>query len=113
MQLRERDAANFVARDWALLQSPLASLNPALRIRTQLKKLEAHVRGPREECQPPSGKGWTRKFAFRRGIPAPLSLADERGQAQRCLIGMAVLHRPALLLATSLPAPLTRLRRKS
>lgn len=84
-----------------VLQSPLTSLNPALRIGTQLREAwRAHARGSSEKClaavrcalksvclpQDP-------EFLKRR--PSQLSV----GQAQRVIIAMAVLHKPALLIA--------------
>ena len=114
MQLREREMRALRGKEIGLvLQSPLASLNPALRIGTQLEEAwRAHVRGPREECEAairqmletvslPSDEEFLRRY------PSQMSV----GQAQRVLIGMAVLHRPALLLAdepTSALDPVTQ-----
>jgi len=114
MQLREREMRALRGKEIGLvLQSPLASLNPALRIGTQLEEAwRAHVRSSREECQQairqmletvslPSDADFLRKY------PSQMSV----GQAQRVLIGMAVLHRPALLLAdepTSALDPVTQ-----
>src|ERR1035437_3741160 len=84
-----------------VLQSPMSSLNPALRIGTQLEEAwKIHHRSTREECESalletlenvslPAGRNILRQY------PAQLSV----GQAQRVLIGMAVLHRPPLLIA--------------
>lgn len=84
-----------------VLQSPVASLNPALRLGTQLKEAwRAHAHGGEEECsrtirtalenvQLPSDS------QFLRRRPSQLSV----GQAQRVNIAMAILHRPALLIA--------------
>jgi ABC-type dipeptide/oligopeptide/nickel transport system ATPase component len=114
MQLREREMRALRGKQIGLvLQSPLASLNPALRIGTQLEEAwRAHVRGPRAGCQAairqmldtvslPSDEEFLRRY------PSQMSV----GQAQRVLIGMAVLHRPALLLAdepTSALDPVTQ-----
>ncbi len=114
MQLREHEMRALRGKEIGLvLQSPLASLNPALRIGSQLAEAwRAHVHGSREECQQairqmlatvslPSDDEFLRRY------PAQLSV----GQAQRVLIGMAVLHRPALLLAdepTSALDPVTQ-----
>ncbi len=114
MQLREREMRALRGKEIGLvLQSPLASLNPALRIGSQFAEAwRAHVRGSREECQQairqmlatvslPSDDEFLRRY------PSQLSV----GQAQRGLIGMAVLHRPALLLAdepTSALDPVTQ-----
>jgi len=114
MQLSEREMRALRGREIGLvLQSPLASLNPALRIGSQLEEAwRAHVRGPRAECQAeirqmletvslPSDEEFLRRY------PSQMSV----GQAQRVLIGMAVLHHPALLLAdepTSALDPVTQ-----
>jgi len=84
-----------------VLQSPLSSLNPVLRIGSQLSEAwRAHVDGTREECA-----------ATIRGALANVSLPNDRdflrrrpsqlsvGQAQRVIIAMAILHRPSLLIA--------------
>lgn len=102
LTLRERDLRSLRGRKIALvLQSPLSSLNPALKIRTQLKEAwNAHASGPAPECDSairaalqsvslPSSEEFLRKY------PSQMSV----GQAQRVLIAMAVMHRPALLIA--------------
>ncbi|HUA14435.1 MAG TPA: ABC transporter ATP-binding protein [Verrucomicrobiae bacterium] len=102
MRLRERDWRELRGRKLALvLQSPLSSLNPALRIRTQLKEAwRAHASGSKaeqdqairsalENVSLPSDDEFLRK------LPSQMSV----GQAQRVLIAMAILHRPALLIA--------------
>lgn len=102
LQLRERELRDLRGRKIALvLQSPLSSLNPALKIRTQLKEAwRAHATGAKENCEGairsalesvslPSSDEFLRKH------PSQMSV----GQAQRVLIAMAVLHRPALLIA--------------
>jgi ABC-type dipeptide/oligopeptide/nickel transport system ATPase component len=84
-----------------VLQSPLTSLNPALRIGTQLiEAWHAHVESSGEE----------RLTAIRQAL-TNVSLPDDDeflrrrssqlsvGQAQRVTIAMAILHRPALLIA--------------
>lgn len=102
LQLSERELRERRGRILALvLQSPLSSLNPALKIRTQLKEAwGAHASGPSAECERairaalesvslPSSAEFLRKY------PSQMSV----GQAQRVLIAMAVTHRPALLIA--------------
>jgi ABC-type dipeptide/oligopeptide/nickel transport system ATPase component len=102
LQMRDRELRSLRGRKLALvLQSPLSSLNPALKIRTQLKEAwRAHASGPSAECEAairaalesvslPSSDEFLRKH------PSQMSV----GQAQRVLIAMAVMHRPALLLA--------------
>ena len=99
---REAELRSLRGRKIALvLQSPLSSLNPALKIRTQLKETwRAHASGPASDCDRsirtvlesvslPSDDDFLRKY------PSQMSV----GQAQRVLIAMAVMHRPALLIA--------------
>jgi ABC-type dipeptide/oligopeptide/nickel transport system ATPase component len=86
-----------------VLQSPLASLNPALRIRTQLEetwRVHRDRAATKLDCQNAIQSALTnvslpadRDFLQKR--PSQLSV----GQAQRVLIAMAVMHRPALLIA--------------
>jgi len=100
--LSEREMRNIRGRQLSLvLQSPHSSLNPALKIGTQLTEAwKAHAQGSRVQC--------------RRDILSALqmvslvdgeSLLNRRpselsvGQAQRVLIALAILHRPALLIA--------------
>ncbi len=101
LKLRPREMRRIRGRDMALiLQSPLSSLNPVLRIGSQLEEAwRAHnsdagawkqralelfhlVSLPAEE-------------AFFERYPRQLSV----GQAQRVLIAMAILHQPRLLIA--------------
>jgi ABC-type dipeptide/oligopeptide/nickel transport system ATPase component len=102
LQFSERELRERRGRVLALvLQSPLSSLNPALKIRTQLKEAwGAHASGPSADCERairaalesvslPSSDEFLRKY------PSQMSV----GQAQRVLIAMAVTHRPALLIA--------------
>ncbi|MGB6473897.1 MAG: ABC transporter ATP-binding protein [Candidatus Sulfotelmatobacter sp.] len=102
LQLSERELRERRGRVLALvLQSPLSSLNPALKIRTQLKEAwRAHASGPGADCDRairaalesvslPSSDEFLSKY------PSQMSV----GQAQRVLIAMAVTHRPALLIA--------------
>lgn len=84
-----------------VLQSPLSSLNPALRIGSQLSEAwRAHATGTREECAAATRTALTsvtlsHDSDFLRRRPGQLSV----GQAQRVIIAMAVLHRPSLLIA--------------
>ena len=100
--MKERGLRALRGRSLSLvLQSPLSSLNPALRIRTQLKEAwHAHARLSTAECDAairaamasvslPSDEDFLRKHASQLSV----------GQAQRVLIAMAVMHRPALLIA--------------
>jgi ABC-type glutathione transport system ATPase component len=109
LTMGERDLRNLRGRSLSLvLQSPLASLNPALRIRTQLREAwRAHgegtttsadcdraVRAALKSVSLPSGDD-DQNEDFQRKRAAQLSV----GQAQRVLIAMAIMHRPALLIA--------------
>jgi len=84
-----------------VLQSPLSSLNPALRIGSQLSEAwRAHADGTREACDDAIRAALASvslpndaDFLLRR--PSQLSV----GQAQRVIIAMAILHRPSLLIA--------------
>jgi ABC-type glutathione transport system ATPase component len=102
LTLREAELRSLRGRKIALvLQSPLSSLNPALKIRTQLRETwRAHASGSSSDCDStirkalesvslPSDDDFLRKY------PAQMSV----GQAQRVLIAMAIVHRPALLIA--------------
>src|ERR1700737_4119466 len=107
LAMRERELRNLRGRSLSLvLQSPLASLNPALQIRTQLR-----------EAWRANSDGATTSGDCDRAIQSALKSVslpcntDDRdflskhasqlsvGQAQRVLIAMAIMHRPALLIA--------------
>jgi len=102
MSLSESEMREIRGRDIGLvLQSPMSSLNPALKIGTQMYETwRAHKPGTRQECVPrfldvlrSLSLDADEKFLNRK--PAQLSV----GQAQRVLIAMAMLHHPPLLLA--------------
>ena len=109
LAMRERELRGLRGRSLSLvLQSPLASLNPALQIRTQLNEAwRAHSdrNATSEDCDraiqsalksvslPSDQNNDDRDFLRKRA--SQLSV----GQAQRVLIAMAILHRPALLIA--------------
>ncbi len=84
-----------------VLQSPMSSLNPALRIGSQLNEAwRAHMSGPRHVCDAAirsalSSVSLPNDNEFLRRRPSQLSV----GQAQRVIIAMAILHRPSLLIA--------------
>jgi ABC-type glutathione transport system ATPase component len=102
MRLSDRELRSIRGREIGLvLQSPLSALNPAMRIGRQLEEAwRAHASGSREDCRRaiedcmrsvslPADEALLRRF------PSELSV----GQAQRVLIAMAIIHRPALLIA--------------
>jgi peptide/nickel transport system ATP-binding protein len=100
LRLPERELRHVRGRQIALVpQSPIASLNPALRIGSQLAEAwKAHSREPiaRGELAAllrsvsiPADEAFLRKY------PRELSV----GLAQRVLIAMAILHRPPLIIA--------------
>lgn len=102
VMMKERDLRAIRGRSLSLvLQSPLSSLNPALRIHTQLKEAwrahasfssadcDAAIRAAMTSVSLPADEDFLRKHASQLSV----------GQAQRVLIAMAVMHRPALLIA--------------
>lgn len=102
LTLKEKEWLKLRGREIAFVpQSPMSSLNPALRIRTQLaESWKLHGQGTRNDCREyilralsdvslPATEDFLRRF------PSEISV----GQAQRVLIAMAILHRPSLLLA--------------
>ena len=102
LQLSERGLRALRGRAISLvLQSPLSSLNPALKIRTQLKEAwRAHASGASTDCANAirsslQSVSLSADDEFLRKYPSQMSV----GQAQRVLIAMAVMHRPALLIA--------------
>ena len=104
LAMRERELRSLRGRALSLvLQSPLASLNPALRIRTQLQEAwRAHraSAATKSDCDHAIHQALTSV-----SLPADADFLQKHasqlsvGQAQRVLIAMAVMHRPALLIA--------------
>ena len=102
VQLKEREMRGLRGKEIGLvLQSPMSSLNPALRIGRQLEEAwRVHKQGSRGECRaallqalqevslPPEEE-------FLRRYPSQLSV----GQAQRVLIAIGAIHHPLLLIA--------------
>jgi ABC-type dipeptide/oligopeptide/nickel transport system ATPase component len=103
LQLRAKEMRQIRGREIALvLQSPLAALNPALRIGTQMAEAwRAHASGAESK----QWKAQALELFERVSLPAEESFLSRYprqlsvGQAQRVLIAMAVLHRPRLLIA--------------
>lgn len=102
LKVKERDMRALRGSEIGLvLQSPLSSLNPALKIGTQLMEAwKAHAAGPKSEAlarikDAMVSVSLPTEDEFLRRYPSQLSV----GQAQRVLIAMAVLHRPSLLIA--------------
>ena len=102
LKMPERELRKLRGRSLGLvLQSPLSSLNPALKIRTQLREAwRAHANGSRTDCEAAIRSSLTSVSLpadeeFLRRRPSQLSV----GQAQRVLIAMTIMHHPALLIA--------------
>jgi len=117
LRLEGRELLSAPEREWRqirgrrialVMQSAESALNPALRLRRQLQLAwEIHAKDwkpvglPRAHelfarCGLPGGDEFLDRF------PAQISI----GQAQRVLIAMALLHRPALLIADELTSAL-------
>lgn len=102
LALKEKDWLKLRGKEISFVpQSPMSSLNPALRIGTQLAEAwKLHQRGTRSQCQAEIAQAMEdvslpATEEFLRRYPAEISV----GQAQRTLIAMATLHRPGLLIA--------------
>ena len=102
LKLRERELRMLRGRAMSLvLQSPLTSLNPALRIRTQMREAwKVHGNGTAADRESAiqsalASAALSSYPELLQRFPSQLSV----GQAQRVLIAMALLHRPALLIA--------------
>ena len=101
LQLRRKEMRKVRGHEIALvLQSPLASLNPALKIGTQMaeawrahssdvKAWKCHAIEAFDLVHLPDPEVFFNRY------PREVSV----GQAQRILIAMAILHRPRLLIA--------------
>src|SRR5207244_4327367 len=97
MALSEREMRRIRGREIALApQSPVAALNPALRLQTQIREAwRVHAAGAAqffslfERIGLPCGDDFLRRY------PSQISV----GQAQRVVMAMAMLHKPRLILA--------------
>jgi len=103
LEISEREMRRVRGREIGLvLQSPIASLNPAMRIGGQLREA---WRTHRDRHAGPFGRTEAMELLDRVSLPAdeeflhryPRQLSV--GQAQRVLLAMAIVHRPRLLLA--------------
>jgi len=97
LALPPREMRRLRGREIALVpQSPLAALNPNLTLRTQLNEAwRAHRRGLPDGTPLLESVRLPAEERFLRLYPRNLSV----GLAQRFLIALAILHRPALLIA--------------
>ena len=102
VEAAESDLRKIRGREISLVpQSPLASLNPCLRLATQFKEAwcahrpESKGRWQEESLAALSAASLPAEEDFLRRYPRELSV----GMAQRVLIALAVLHRPKLLIA--------------
>lgn len=102
LSLSEKQLRNIRGKKISVvLQSPLTSLNPALKIGTQLREAWcAHAKTSREE-----GSAAIREAMRNVSLPDDEEFLSRRvsqlsvGQGQRVTIAMAILHKPALLIA--------------
>jgi ABC-type glutathione transport system ATPase component len=102
LRLSERQMRRVRGKEIALvLQTAASSLNPSLRIETQLREVwRAHASsdwrtGRDQIASLLRGMELPDDAAFLRRFPGEVSV----GQAQRLLIAMAVMHQPAVLIA--------------
>ena len=97
LKLNAREMRHLRGKEIALVpQSPLAALNPNVRLGSQLEEAwRAHERGKPDWKPLLKSVSLPAEESFLRQYPRNLSV----GLAQRFLIAMAILHNPALLLA--------------
>ena len=97
LRLSAREMRRLRGKEIALVpQSPLAALNPNLRLGSQLEEAwQAHRPGKTDWKALLKSVSLPPEESFLRQYPRALSV----GLAQRFLIAMALLHNPALLLA--------------
>jgi peptide/nickel transport system ATP-binding protein len=113
LRLSEREMRAIRGREIGLvLQSPISSLNPALRIGWQMREAwKAHAQSSNDWKRPVlaafESVSLPTEEEFLRRYPSQISV----GQAQRVLTAMAILHHPQLLIAdepTSALDPITQ-----
>jgi peptide/nickel transport system ATP-binding protein len=99
LSLSERQMRHVRGREIGLvLQSPLSSLNPAMTIGEQIREAwRAHPGEPQWNglLELLDAVNLPPEWGFLERYPREISV----GQAQRVLIAMAIVHRPALLIA--------------
>jgi peptide/nickel transport system ATP-binding protein len=97
LKLNSREMRRVRGKEIALVpQSPLAALNPNVRLGAQLEEAwRAHERGKPDWKPLLESVSLPAEESFLRQYPRALSV----GLAQRFLIAMAVMHNPGLLLA--------------
>jgi ABC-type glutathione transport system ATPase component len=97
LKLNPREMRRVRGKEIALVpQSPLAALNPNVRLGAQLEEAwRAHERGKPDWKPLLESVSLPAEESFLRQYPRALSV----GLAQRFLIAMAVMHNPGLLLA--------------
>ena len=96
LHFRDRELRRVRGKSISLVpQSPVAALNPHLKLSAQIEEAwRAHERGQPETASLMRSVSLPRP-RFLRQYPRSLSV----GMAQRFVIALAILHRPALLLA--------------
>lgn len=97
LRARERDLRRVRGKSISLVpQSPMAALNPHMKLLAQIEEAwRAHERGKPETAALLRSVSLPSDPSFLRQYPRSLSV----GMAQRFVIALAILHRPALLLA--------------
>ncbi len=102
LTLPKREARHMRGRAFALVpQSPLSALNPALSLQAHFEQCwKAHC--PRDRARLQSR---VQELLRRVGVPTTEEFLKRKpgqisvGQAQRCTLALALLHRPAVLIA--------------